>query len=343
MQTTVQHNVAIMPQKSMYSHIQKYLRSLGNKSGNTEAAYENDIRQFFLIMKNKEIENLTHEDILLSNEDMVQYQTFLCRDYIGSRTGKRLKNASISRKIESVISLYKYLFKNRLGVNPEELRVDKLPDDTETRGILTVEEVEKMISCSKYEDLAALMMLALRTGLRKEALLELKWSQIKPIHDKEQMYLITTIDKGKKVEEEIHQIMYDKLISIKSDEVFVFITPLSTMDYRFNKLRDTMKFPRERKISFHSIKKAGIEYTLDATGNLYLAQRQGNHSSPTTTANSYLRKERNFMGTALDVCISDDIFDEMTKEELVSLLKNASGGMKHKLKVDAKKIVEGRE
>lgn len=333
--------VVRLNQDSVFSHIQSFIRNKSIKSKNTAIAYENDIRQFFSYMKGKEIENLTTEDLSIKNSHMLEYQTYLFKDY-RKPSGERYSNATIKRKIDSVVALFRFLRKNDYEVNPDILTVDELPDDSKQIGFLTVDEIELMLSMSDDEVLKAFIVLNLHTSMRKDALLQLEWKQFVPKYDEPDFWIIETMDKGKKDFKEIHVSVYELLLKIKSDDKHVFSIPKSTLDYRFKSLCGKIGIDPLRKVSIHSIRKAGIDFVKQYTGDLQAAQQQGTHSSPAVTAAIYTQKPKNMAARILSQKLDEGLFDQLTHDELLRLVKSFGNGVGHQLKVTAKRIIENR-
>lgn len=332
-------NVVRMPanQNLIFKHIQSYLRNKSNRSENTERAYRSDIQQFFTYMKGKDLESLTESDLHILNSDMMDYQTFLL---------EQNSNNTTTRKIASVISLFSFLKKNGYSVDPDMLRVDALTKDEKAYGFLSPDEIDKMIALvgehRNGEEKKLLIMLAVRTSLRKNALLNLRWRDISKSRDKEDVYIISStdqFDKGKVIYKEIHRKMYDKLLILKTDGENIFNIGERTVDVMMKKLCKDMGIEKERNITFHSLKKAGVEYVYTLTGDIRAAQMQAGHSNIEVTGRTYLPKEVNIAGMAMDEDIDKDIFNKMTKEQLIELMESIDGGLGLQLRRKAVKMM----
>lgn len=329
-------------QESVFKYIQSFLRNKGVKSQNTEKAYENDIRQFFLYMRNKEIERLVEIDLQFKNADMMDYQTYLYCEFVQTN-GKKYSNITINRKMNTIVALYASLKRNGYSVDPDIMKIEDLPDDSKQIGFLNVDEIDHMLLLTDDIELKYFIMLALRTSLRKDALISLEWEQIQQSHNNPDCYIITTIDKGKRVEKEIHKTMYDLLLNLKKENnPNVFHIPIRTLDYRFKSLCKKVGIDEKRKISIHSLKKAGVSYVKELTGDIHAAQMQAGHSSPVTTSKYYLERKTNLAGMMLDIKLDDNIFEQLTHQELLNLIRGFGNGIGHQLKLRAKKIIDGR-
>lgn len=100
-----------------------------------------------------------------------------------------------------------------------------------------------------------------------------------------------------------------------------------------NYIRENIDFG-ERNITFHSFKKSSIkEVALLTNWDIKAMQRQGNHKDATTMLNFYMEEK-----SIDDLIIVDtnyrvpvEKFEELSKEELVDLLKNADRNTQVKL------------
>lgn len=328
------YNVVRMNQDTTFKYIQSFLRNKGTKSKNTELAYLKDLQQFFKFMRNKDIEDLTEQDLLFKHVDMIDYQTHLHENHSA---------ATIKRKIMSVISLYKFLKKNGINVDPDILRVDNdYADDSEHAGFLSVEEVNQMINLAEENELKMFILLAFITSLRKDAILTLKWNQITPSFDDKEYYIISTIDKGKRRNVEIHKDQYEQLNVLRNDSENLFTLNGRQIEYRFQKLIEKIGIPEERNITIHSLKRAGVNTVKDMTGDIHAAQAQAGHSSPQVTDKWYLDKPKNSLARLL-ANKDESVLDQLTYEELLQMVKGMNGGVKYTLIAEAQKIVDARK
>ena len=69
---------------------------------------------------------------------------------------------------------------------------------------------------------------------------------------------------------------------------------------------------------------------------------QGNWSSPTVPYKHYLKKQRNLAGTYMGDQINKDVFDQLSREEMLQLLNSQVNGFSDKLKLEAQEIMNSR-
>lgn len=273
----------------VYSIIKTFIRTLSLNSENTARSYEADIRQFFEVTRGKKIEQLTVDDLHFTYSDVQNYQLYLAQRYASN---------SVNRKINVLRSLYSKFAANGLSVNPMVFDVPKLREaDAESYGTLTWEEAKQMIELAKEErngeEKSLLIELAVMTSIRLTALLNLTW---KDFEQKEGFWVVKVIDKGKSADEKpIRDELYHRLLKLKRhNDDKVFSVSESTANRLVKKLAKKMGIDEERNIVFHSLKKVGINWVLDTTGDIVLASKQGNHKAIQTTYNYYLDRNKDF-------------------------------------------------
>jgi integrase len=351
-----QSNVSkLYTNNTVFAHIQSFLRSKGLKSKNTQTTYEADIRQFFSYMRDKPIEELSSSDLLFVNSDILDYQIYLSEDYRDEH-GNPYKNTTVNRKMASLQSLYAFLKRNEYPVNVEAMKVDPLPDDSNGYGFLTFDEAEQLAQLALTEremgkEKRALILLATRTSLRKNALLSLKYSDIRQSEYDSNVYIIEVqdmkqrSDKGKKIVKEISAKMYNILLEIKNekynDDLIFHIDPKYVNDM-MNRLTKKLGIDPRRNVTFHSLKKAGVGFVKDLTNDIEAASDQAGHSSILTTKKYYLEEKKNVAGLAMDENIPADIFRQLSHTECIELLESIENGLGLQLKRKAQSIIQNR-
>lgn len=342
-------NVTRLNQNTVFEHIQIFLRNKAKSSINTAKKYEKDIRDFFMFVRNKNIEDLTPEDLNIINAEVLDYQSYL---------SDRFKNSTANNKLIAIKSLYNFFQKNNYNINLYALDVDDLPDDTRRIGYLSPDEVHYLADLAlKYEThnrymKHALILLAYATSMRKSALLKLEYKHIRPCEEEPDHYIIEPdfLDKGEKIYKKIHANLYKKLLEAKEKDKRnrtddrIFTIDAKGIHQMLKRLCKIAGFDPRRNISFHSIRKAGVDFAYEYTGGDMIAvTAQGSWSSPEVPYKYYLKPQTNITGIAAFEQIDDDIFDQLTHEELLMLVKKQGNGFGQKLKREAQKIIENRK
>lgn len=349
-QTQSTSPITKLNQSTVYSHILSFLRGLGLSSSNTQREYESDIRQFFLYTRNKPVEQLSITDLKFINSEVIDYRTYLSTEYITPK-GTNYKNTSVNRKIDVLKSLFSFLKTNDYDVNPYVFKLKPLPDDSEGHGLLTFEESQLMAELAltereKGKQKRLLILLAVRTSLRKDALLNLRYTDIRK--DTEDKYIIEVWDserqdKGKKIFKKISSMMYDELLSIKTDNDNIFNLDGKYINDTIHRLAEKMGISKQRRINFHSLKKTGIHYVYEITGgDIYAASAQGGHSNITTTAKNYMKQQDNLAGTTMDQNVDKEIFKKLSYDECIQLLESVENGLGSQLRNKAQNIIDKR-
>lgn len=329
---------------SIYEHLQTYLNLHRKASKNTAETYERSIIQFFNYF-NKDVRFLMLSDLDFSRKQIIDYQTKYLYDKMGYSYG------TIQLKMAPLRGFYKYLKSNKINVHPEIFQVEKFPNIKKPFGFISFDEGILLAELAlterelKYEK-HTLLLLALYTSFRRSALFSITPNHIRPSEYNKGRYIISIFDKGRQVEEEINQDLYDKLMFIKkgdNDTPFFNMT-FKTINTTIKRLAKKAGFDPKRRISLHSFKKGGVNETYEATGDIHAAQKQGKHKNIQTTLNYINRKPNNILlDIAEDRNIPDEIFDKLSREELIQLLKETTNGTKITLKRKAKELVSRKE
>lgn len=315
--------------KNVWNCINTFLNRTEQNSKNTRGTYERAIRNFFKTMRNKELEDLVEEDLIFTKPQIETYQTNLKNQY---------KSATVNNRISALKKCYMKLEDYGFDVKPSWFDLDRYSEhDKESYDALTHQEVIDIINLvsttRKGFEKALLVRVAYSTAFRRTSILNLKWTDI--INRNGQWYL-KALDKGnkwdyKKISDDLyHELMKQKELVV-GEKIFQ-LTP-KTVNRMMNYIRENMDFG-ERNITFHSFKKSSIkEVALLTNYDLKAMQRQGNHSNVTTTLNDYMAEkdldELVIVDTNYNIPLEK--FDEMSKEELVDMIKKADRNTQIKL------------
>lgn len=339
------NKITILNPNSIYQHLQAFLKLHEQNSNNTKETYFRSIKQFFDYF-NKDINHLTSSDLNFTRTQIVSYQT----DYLYNQLGYSYE--TIRLKLSALRNFYEYLKMNEINVNPEIFKPNRFPEKSKPYGFLSWDEGLLLAELALKErelgeEKNALFLLAMHTSFRKSALLSLTYDDIRPSEYNPGRYIVTVFDKGKTVEEEISQELYDKLIYLKSNkhkDNKIFHLTEKTINQSIKRLCQKAGFNPKRNITFHSFKKAGVGIVHEITKDIHAAKKQAKHSSVTTTINHYIEDKPNSI--LLDLLetanVPDDIFDQLTREEMLQLLKSTTNGTKISLKREASKIIKQR-
>lgn len=351
----LQYSNVIEHPSYVYQHIKRFLDSKARKSENTAKKFERDIRNFFKFLRNKELHELTQEDLKVANSEVLDYQAYLSSQY---------KNSIVNNALVGVRSLYKYLKRNDFDVNPDAVVVDRLPDDTLPTGFLSHEEVKLLSELALTEKRDPIMKKALidvayGTSLRANALLSLKYKDIRQDEKDKNKYWIEprdvengTVkkDKGKMIKRVIHADAIRPMLEMKealglSDDDYVFKISPRNLNYMMDRLCKKAGIDPKRGITFHSLRKAGaMSSSKLSNGNVFVVTAQGNWSNPETVHRHYIQENENIMGMAAFETFEEDIYEKLTKEQLIELLNSLNGDIYEiKLKRKAKQMIEENE
>lgn len=307
----------------------------------TGKEYYRDIISFMDAVFEKDINSITFDDIKeIGREDIISFQR--------SEIEKGFSNKSINRKISTVKRFLMYLEgEGYIGGTSYFNNVNSLPTNNRNRyGAFTMDEVYRAadLIMEKEKEFKLvkkhLILLSVDTGLRKDALLNLKWTDFE---EKEETVQIKHVDKGNKdYRPHIEKWRYEELLEIKEeDKEYVFNISSSTIQGMMNRLKTWMDIPKERNIVFHSFRKAGVTHVYKMTGDLIAAQKFANHSSPDTTT---LYIETDSLGAIGAISNGGNIDQELYKKVDDDMLRQAIESMTkdeiYRLNIRIGKIME---
>lgn len=319
-------------EKNVWSCLSTFLTRTGQNSKNTRLAYERAIRDFFLTMRNKDIEHLVESDLIFKKSQIETYQVSL---------REKFKSTTVNMKMSALKRTYTKLQDYGFDVQPSWFDLDRYSEhDKEGYDSMTMEEVQEAIellsNTRKGAEKALFVEMAFVTAFRKESIRSMTFENI---YNRDGEWVIEVIDKGnKKSSSKITQDFYERLLDFKrienkSDDDRIFILTNKTIRRMIEYIRENMDFG-QRRIVFHSLKKASIEEVALRTGNdLKAMQAQGHHANIQTTLDHYMSNKTIDDMTAVDMHYEPpvDEFSNMSKEELVDMLKNAPRDIQIKL------------
>ncbi|OMD71200.1 tyrosine-type recombinase/integrase [Paenibacillus odorifer] len=330
------NNVVGFQNSSVGESIETFLMNMGRKSIRTKYNYEQALKRFFMWHCGKTFSELKVEDLDIINEKMIRYQLHLINDY-----NPKYSNSTVNTLTAPVMSLYEFLSRNRnYNVRAEDVIVDMQPEDSENYGELTVREAEKMAELSfkqkKGQEKSALIRLAYTTSFRRSSLLALEWSDIK-FDQRNQCYLVNGIGKGKKKHTRPISIdLYNELLKIKEQKYYaryndnkIFHLSEDGIGSMMKVVKDEMGITPERNVVFHSLRNVAAGYIADAGGSIEEIRDQLNHSGYGALKH-YIHKDKdyaNMAGMKMDENVDTDLFEELSKEELLKLIFSQSEGV----------------
>lgn len=142
----------------MENHIDKFIEYIYNEkslSQNTLNSYKRDIKQFFMFLKNKDIEMA--EDI--TKTDIIAYLLQLKKDNRAS--------ATIARNLASIRSFFQYLFIHRIITNDPTFNLEAPKGERKMPAILSIDEIELLLEQPNSNS---------DKGIRDKAMLELLYA-----------------------------------------------------------------------------------------------------------------------------------------------------------------------
>jgi len=292
---------------------------------------------------------LTEADLDITNDKMIRYQNHLSEDLDYS-------NAYVNTMIAAVVSLYEHLQRNRFNVDANDVRVDRLHDDSERHGELqpneAVEMGERALKQVKGQEKHCLIRMAYVTSFRIGSLLALEWTDIK-YSEKDNCYLVTVLGKGKKRHTRpISKSLYEELLKIKEQDYYqryddnkIFHLTEKTARTMIHNLCEEIGIPDERNIVFHSLRNAAAQYIRDIGGDIEDIRLQLNHAGYGALKH-YIHDNKdyaNMPGLKMEQQINKEVFQELSKEQLIELILKQSEGSIYMMQKEAETMLTKQE
>ena len=263
----------------------QYLLIEKNVSDNTLKSYMNDINQFLVfIQKNYQI-NLIDQ----ISKDMI-------RKYLRQFTN--LAASSLSRKMVSLRSFYKFLIKEDIIRNNLMESFDLPKNQKKLPQVLNIEEIKILLDSIKMDNFKnarnrAMLELLYATGIRVSELCDLKLSQINL-----KMKYLSVIGKGNKqrhlplndyvcqiISQYIYDFRYAKLNFVDNEYLF-FNDKLDKIsrEYFYKILKEACKKANiKKKVSPHTIRHTFATHLYENGADLRSIQELLGHSDISTT------------------------------------------------------------
>jgi len=322
--------------KKPIDYINAYLNQYSDK---TRKEYMRDVKQFYQYMQDKDVLQLSNHEMYcdsngehFTKSDIISYRTYL----ISKAKEEKRKNyeGTVKRKIYTLRGFFKFLQGENFSTN---YMIFDTKGITYTPKSYDVLEKEQALILAEYikdkhrfgQELFSFIIISAVTSVRVNALCNITFDNVR-YHD-ERFYTINTGDvreKGSKVVSmPIEHWMYEMLLEnnsaslVESNRVFPNLTPDIIHDAITTSAKE-LGF--KGRITTHSLRKMAASYEMKTRGNLKLGMMQTNHSSAEVFMNSYVDKTAHFSelsGIRMFYNIDDSIFDKVSKEQLLELLK----------------------
>lgn len=319
----------------VYEQIEKWFKKLNYKSEDTMTSYKSDVKRFFKIMRDgKELYMLDKKDVQVTMDEIEEFIAIL-------KDGGKLNNKTINRNITAVKEMLKYLKSKKIVYDISDIDlVEQLPIKKNKYGILSHDEVKALIELAKQERekpfiKSKLIEFAFDTCIRLDAILKIKWNDFVELENDN--IKINGVDKGnKEITAQIKKWFYEELMILKNDmSEYVFDINEKTIANMMSRLTKKMNIDPNRKIVFHSLRKAGAQYQWERTHDILHVQKILNHSSPTITQDYLEVEDYGAIGAISSMRdIDEDDFEKVSHSDLINAIRLLPKGTK--LMIDLK-------
>lgn len=318
--------------KNVWNCMTTFLTRTSQNSENTRKTYERAIRDFFLVMRNKELEGLVESDLIFTKSQIETYQVRLKEEF---------KGTTVNNRMSALKRVYRKLEDYGFDVKSSWFELDRYSEhEKESYDPMTYDEVMETLkiikNTRKGEEKSLFIELAFTTAFRKESLRNVRMKDFRQYKDE---WVIEILGKGnKKDTKKVSDDLYNRIFEFvkmenKTQEDKIFSLTNKTINGMMRYIRENIDFG-EKKVTFHSFKKASIEEVALRTGyDLKAMQAQGNHASINTTLDYYMANKKIDDMTVVDINYVPPVekFEDMSKEELISMLMNAPRDIQVKL------------
>jgi len=331
--------------KEVSTYIFTYLQNKKKDSIGTYKNYKRYFSEFFMYTCNKELNKLTWDDIFNIRFDQAQ-------DFHSNEKDKNIDTAQ--QKMFVIKKLWKNLFLTNKSINPNR----KLDLDIMEFEKISKEKLNKThyatLNSKEMDLLFEHALTYKRKPLTRKMFFEflyivgcresvakgrngkgVKWTDIRRKEDSNAGIKVWVVgledkgfkDKGKTVEKSISDSFYNKLLQLKeeSSSEYVFDLNINTFLDTFNDFREkyNLKTKDGRKVCIHSIKRASGILTQETFNDINITRLQLQHSSSDMTMTyiedaQYTKQASYMLGKDIDL----NAFDDLSKEELLDLIKN---------------------
>ena len=312
----------------IYEEFEMFIKLKGQQSKNTAIKYNKEIKDFVEYRFGKEIKYLTLEEILkVTRNNLISFREYLL--------DKKLSNNTINGYISTLKSFFTHLrgtSKEYKEINLQVFKFPRLAAGKNRAGSVDFIEGEiiaqAVFETEREKSLIKNLLIrtAIRTSLRVSALLDLRWSNFR--EEKDGHYSIRKDDKTGESLNGVHRNFYNELLKIKVDgKDKIFDISYNTVCDTFERIKEYLGVPENRNVRFHSLRAIAPNWELQKTGDIVRAMRQSNHHSLKTFYDYYINSNENvseLAGVRMDEVTDLSILDNLTKEQLLTIIKDSS-------------------
>lgn len=300
----------------------------GERTDRTKCEYESDLRQFFLLMRNKqrgkELEFLYLDELSIQEDEFKEYIEVL--QAIKKPDDTYLyTNKTINRKI-SALKKYVRFLKDKKYIKDDIsflTTINGAKERSISYGALEPHEVLKMAEMARLErhyprEKRLMLLLSFKTGLRKDEILNLTWDSFVEREDGVEIQFT-----GKGYEDyqiKISKEFYQEIKETLSEKKVLFDMNEKTITNMINKFTKKLELSPKRRLCFHSVRKA-FGTLIYQNSDIEQARKALRHKSITTTQ-LYLKSEDLQLHNTLFGIekIDEDLYKEADHEVLLKAI-----------------------
>ncbi|WP_080845641.1 tyrosine-type recombinase/integrase [Cytobacillus gottheilii] len=298
----------------------------GERTDRTKCEYESDLRQFFLLMRNKqkgkELEFLYLDELSIQEDEFKEYIETL--QAIKKPDDTYLyTNKTINRKI-SALKKYVRFLKDKKYIKDDVsylIAIKGTKERSLSYGALEAHEVLKMAELARLEthyprEKRLMLLLSFKTGLRRDEIFNLTWDSFVEREDGVEIQFV-----GKGYEDfqiKISKEFYQEIRETLNDKEALFEMDKKTVTNMMNKFTKKLGISPKRRIVFHSVRKAFGSWIFETTGDINQARKALRHKSIVTTQLYLNAKDLQLHNTLFGIeKLDEDLYKETDHEVLL--------------------------
>ena len=317
---------------------------MDNLGESARSNYSSNIKEFFQLMYNKSVDEVTEEDLTSIRPHDVQ------TNYINVLMDS-CKNSTIKYKVKNVQQFINKLNINRVYqnvnyafINDVALSTKNLKDDSSRTRKMTKEDLEalkKWFVNDRYAEgrysykgkiYATLVDFMFVTGSRISASFSVTWNDIKNRKDDygQSAYVIYIKDKGDKLEmfpitDEFYHQLRDVLYDDDNNQAIFHNISQRGFTNDIKNFAEELDLHEEDIFTPHSIRSLAITTYYGMNKDIVATKNFANHESIETTV-GYIQDDNNFMTSGSYMLSSPEVtiddISELSKEDLLSIIKD---------------------
>lgn len=280
-----------MPEEKVLMSLSDLVEKFLIYSKTNKESYKRDIiytNYFLEIVGNKNIDRITPSDIeAYKTKRQNSKRKRIKKEKKDNKTIKTIyyepiKSSTINRELNSIRKMFSLAVANEWINKSPYKGVEKLREENPQERFLSKEEEERLLKAAEGSYVRSLIIVALKTAMRRNELLNMKWENI---HMKERYLDVLKTKSGKPRKLPIGNTLLKEFENIERKSEYVFTNPRtgkSYVDFK-KKLHSIMEDAEIEGLRFHDIRHTAATRMVAAGVDLVVVKDILGHSGISTT------------------------------------------------------------